>query len=335
VNSVTQLTAPRDISPPPTSSSHRTRYLLNAVRLALVIAACWALRRELQAVSIGELVAQFRSIGWTNIGLALLLTTLSFVMLGVVELLGLRFGAREIATSTPVRAAFGTSFVANAFSQSVGLAVLTGTAVRLRSYERYGLSSASVGQVSAFVTLTSTLGLLGVGAWAMATTATSPLGRFATVVRPAALIFALVLVGYLAWSLFGKRAVAGKGNWIVMRPTPRLALGQILLSGVDWLVTGAVLFVLLPEMPFLGLASLLRTYMVAQVVGVSSHVPAGAGVFEVVMLALLVAGGGGGQRAAIIAALVMFRVVYYLVPLCAAIAVAGASELASSGSDGR
>ncbi len=308
--------------------SNGRRWLLASVRLGLLLAAAWALHRELASVSRGQLSEQFAAIGWPHIALAVVLTIASFALLGVIEVLGLRFGARDARRSAPVRVAFGTSFVANAFSQSVGLAVLTGTAVRLRSYARFGLSGASVGQVSAFVTITSTLGLLAVGAWGLATEPATALGRIVSAARPLAVVFALVIVGYVAWSAFGRRAAVGRGNWIVMRPTTRLAVGQIALSAIDWLVTGAVLFAVLPDMPGVGFAALLRAYVVAQVAGVSSHVPAGAGVFEVVMMLLLVASAATGDtRAAVAASLVMFRVIYYLVPLCAAVAFAGLAEL--------
>ena len=54
--------------------------------------------------------------------------------------------------------------------------------------------------------------------------------------------------------------------------------------------------------------------------------PGGAGVFEAIVLTLA-ATGVATQRTALITALVMFRTVYYLLPLIAAVVVGGLSEL--------
>jgi uncharacterized membrane protein YbhN (UPF0104 family) len=49
-------------------------------------------------------------------------------------------------------------------------------------------------------------------------------------------------------------------------------------------------------------------------------------VLEALMLTLTIS-GSAAQRSALIAALLMFRIVYYLVPLAGALVVAGVAEL--------
>jgi len=56
----------------------------------------------------------------------------------------------------------------------------------------------------------------------------------------------------------------------------------------------------------------------------------GAGVLEGVLLALLASTGSVAARTAVVASLVMLHIVYHLVPLIAAIVVAGAAELRRS-----
>jgi uncharacterized membrane protein YbhN (UPF0104 family) len=60
---------------------------------------------------------------------------------------------------------------------------------------------------------------------------------------------------------------------------------------------------------------------------VISHVPGGAGVFELIVLALLAPITLPEHRAAVVASLVAFRVLYYLLPLVAATAIAVTAEL--------
>jgi phosphatidylglycerol lysyltransferase len=140
------------------------------------------------------------------------------------------------------------------------------------------------------------------------------------------LVLALVVMSYLGWSVLGRRESVGRGRWRIDRPSPRLASWQIALSALDWLLTGTVLYAFVPPSVGVGYAELLRAYLVAQTIGVASHIPGGVGVFEVVVLAL-VATASAQAYAALVASLVMFRVVYYLLPLITAALVAAIAEV--------
>ena len=314
----------------PVSNSSATlrRAIWLIVRVALFLAAAWAIRGELSALTPGALTAQLRSYGAAHLWTALACTVASFLLLGMIELLALR--DRDVASVAPIgrRRGLLTSFVANALSQSIGLSVVTGAAVRARSYGRKGLDALGVARVSAFVTISITLGLIAAGAWALLGSS-EPLRILhrSIGVRPLGWALVLALVAYFGWSLLHARSAIGVGKWTLRRPAPRVAGAQLALASADWILTGAVLFVFLP--PTLGIAfsTLLRGYMIAQLVGVTSHVPAGAGVLEVMFLAQLADGVTSAERAALAASLVMFRIIYYLLPLCVALAVAAASEL--------
>jgi phosphatidylglycerol lysyltransferase len=84
-----------------------------------------------------------------------------------------------------------------------------------------------------------------------------------------------------------------------------------------------VLFVLLPPsgLSFLGL---LGAFLVAQLLGLASHVPGGVGVFEGLMVLLLKPFLASGT---LLPALLVYRALYYLLPLTAALFVLVADEL--------
>ncbi|MDB4900222.1 MAG: hypothetical protein JWN53_2030 [Gemmatimonadetes bacterium] len=293
--------------------------------MGLLLLAAWALRRELSGLDVDELLQQFLAFGWRAVTLGLLCTAGSFAALAATELLALRYAGHG---NVPRRVGATTSFVANAFSQSIGLALLTGAAVRLRGYARRGLDAPSVARVSAFVTLTMSLGLLATGAFAfLASDVPLRLFHRSVAVRPAGVLLGLIVVAYLAWSAFGSREVVNRGSWEIRRPPLSLAVMQLSLSSLDWLLTGTVLFCVMPASLDLGYGTVMRSYLVAQTVGTLSHVPGGAGVFELVMLTLLGSELSPVQRAALVASLVLFRVLYYLVPLIIAIVIAAAAEL--------
>jgi uncharacterized membrane protein YbhN (UPF0104 family) len=302
----------------------RWRACAIVLRAALFIAAGWALHRELAGLSSAELLHHLGSYGWRHLGLAAGCTAASFLVLGLLELLALRYtGIRHV----PRARGMTTGFMASAFSQSVGLALLTGAAVRLRAYGRYAVQTVAVARISAFVTLTVSLGLLATGAGALlASSAPARVGRASIAVRPAGALLGLVVLAYLAWSIIGRRETLGRGGWMVRRPSPSLAVAQLCLSSLDWLLTGTVLYAFVPSSVGVDYATLLRVYLTAQTVAVVSHIPGGVGVLEVVVLAML-AGPNPVEHAAIVASLVMFRVVYYLFPLIAAGLVAIVAEL--------
>ncbi|MDB4882156.1 MAG: mprF [Gemmatimonadetes bacterium] len=300
------------------------RALTPWLSIVLFAVAIWALRRELHELSLDDVIRSVQSYDATHLLLALLCTTGSFLALGAMELLALRYVGRSRAI--PRSTALTTGFVAHAFSQSVGLALLTGAAVRLRVYGRRAIDAVTVARMSGFATLTVTLGLLATGAAALlASSAPLRIGPAVIPMKPLGALLALVVLGYLMWSAAGRERCAGRLRRFE-RPTVGMASTQILLASLDWLLTGTVLFALLPPSDTLSYVELLRIYLIAQTVAVASHVPGGAGVFELVVLALRPV-DAAATRVVLVAALLMFRFVYYLVPLVAATVVAAVAEL--------
>ncbi len=294
----------------------------------LLVAACWAMHRELAGLHPRDVLAQLEGYGWRHAALGLATAAASFVVLGLIELTALRRATTgEPRKVVPRRAAMLTAFVANAVSQSVGLALLTGAAIRQRAYARYGLDAGAVARATGLVTLATTLGLVAASAGALLAS-TEPLHVHGAIVsvRPLGGVLALLVLTYLVWSIVGHSKTLGRGRWSLPTLPFRQSSRQLALSVLDWLLTATVLFAFVPAALGLGFWSVLRAYMIAQVIGVTSHVPAGAGVLEFVLLALLAGAAPAAARAAVVASLVMFRVVYYLVPLVAAMIVAAVSE---------
>jgi phosphatidylglycerol lysyltransferase len=93
-----------------------------------------------------------------------------------------------------------------------------------------------------------------------------------------------------------------------------------------------VLFVLVPRSLQISYGGLLAIYLVAQTAAVLSHVPGGVGVFEAIVMGLVVVQAdtriaAPALAASIAASLLIYRIVYYLVPLVAAIALSTVAEV--------
>ena len=266
--------------------------------------------RGLQAeLSYHAIVNSVRQTTSHDLALAFLATAASYVALTGYDYSALRY----IGVALPYRIIAPTAFTAYALSNTIGLGVLTGGAVRMRLYGAAGIDTAQISRVIAFNAVAFGVGITVVGAVASWWGA----GGVALITHvPVAILqggAASIVVGacaLLVWCGSGARRRLFGRYWI-HPPSALLALNQLLISAVDIALSAAVLWLLLPTGaieygPFVGF------YAMATVLGVVSHVPGGLGVFEAIMLAAL---GGHVPSAALASALVLYRLIYYVVPL--------------------
>jgi phosphatidylglycerol lysyltransferase len=162
------------------------------------------------------------------------------------------------------------------------------------------------------------LGLVALGGFSLAA---SPLpiavglpGRRAAVVVGWSLM--LTSAAYIVATIVRRKPIR-VGTFELPLPSPRLAFTQLLISTLDWVLAGAVLYALLPPSQ-LSFLAFLGSFLTAILIGLASHVPGGVGVFEGVLVLLLKPSLSSGE---LLPALVTYRVVYYLLPL--AIAMVG------------
>ena len=145
----------------------------------------------------------------------------------------------------------------------------------------------------------------------------STLGRIA-----GGALLAIVLVAVvLPW--VWRRPLTIRG-WTVPPPRPRIAIAQVVVGVVDWIVAATVLYVLMPSSAPITFAHFAALFVVAQVAGVSSHVPGGLGVFETVILLAL---APRAHSPALVGALLVYRLVYYVLPLAVATLLLVAYEI--------
>jgi phosphatidylglycerol lysyltransferase len=142
-------------------------------------------------------------------------------------------------------------------------------------------------------------------------------------VFPLGVVFVFCVAGYLLFCALRTLPVKIRA-WEFPFPPLRLAITQVLLSSVDWALVAGVLYVLLPVVADLSYPFFLGFFILAQIVGVSSQVPGGLGVFETIMVLLL---SPQLPTPAIIGALVVYRAIYYLLPLGVAAILLALHEL--------
>ncbi|MFN3288251.1 MAG: lysylphosphatidylglycerol synthase domain-containing protein, partial [Sphingomonadaceae bacterium] len=282
--------------------------------LALFLLALLALRHLLDEVDPARLVAEIRTMPAWRIGLAMLFTLAGYVALAGYDWSALAYVGRRLP---PSRVLSG-GMMAYAISNTVGVSALSGTAIRWRLYRPLGLEPRELAQMAAFMTIAFAVAgtLIGLGATAVRPEALGhvlpwPPQRVRLVVL---LAMAAILVPLLAASFRG-RALHLRGRAIPV-PPPALLLRQLAISAAEIALAAMTLWVLLPGAG-VGPATFAAVYAVALMAGVMSGVPGGVGVFETVILSGLPDAVATDRLAA---ALLLYRLIYYLLPLLTALA---------------
>jgi len=274
----------------------------------LLAVAAGILWREFHGLTVEQIVGEAVSWGVGPIAAAVALTAFSFVLLAVIEALGLRWAG----VKAPLRTSALGAFCGNAFAHTLGFALVTGTAIRARLYAPFGASLATVAQVTAFYGVTFGLGMAGLGGLFLMVEPDLSASVLPITPQLSQIIGAALLLGpaaYVAACAFLRGQVTILGHPLSL-PPPLTALAQVVLGLLDNAVTAAVAWVLLPHIA-VAFDAFVGPYVVATLVGLVSHVPGGAGVFEGVILTLLPA----APRSALAAAFLGYRLIYYVVPL--------------------
>lgn len=297
---------PRPPSQRPTSRSrvYRIGRAGTALSVGLWIGALLVMRHELRGIDFHALKVAARAVPWSAVTAALVATGAGYALMPLYDLLALRFAGRPL----PVQRTWLASFIAFAMSHSMGFAALTGASIRYRFWSGWGLTGSQIARAVLFTTVTFWLGAITLGGGALLFVPGAPR------LQASGVVLLAVAGGYAAWVASG-RGVTIRG-WAVTPPSPRAAATQLTISSVDWILAAFALYVLLPAEVRPPAAPFMAAFLAAQVLGVVSHVPGGLGVFESAMTLML---RQQLRPDVLLPALLVYRVIYYLLPLCTAL----------------
>ena len=152
----------------------------------------------------------------------------------------------------------------------------------------------------------------------------------------------VTIAGYVAWTGLWDRPLRIR-NWNLQLPSARATAAQprrrgakrclrrahggdrlLAVGAVDICCAAGVLYVLLPAEAQTGFAAFVGIFIAANTIGVISHSPGGIGIFEAAMLLAL----PDVDRASMVGALLVYRCLYYLLPLALAAALLAWHEFA-------
>ena len=304
----------------------RIRKLLHNITswlgVALFAAAAVIIHLKLKHYHYHDIAAELTKTPLVYILAAMALTFLDYFVLTGYDTLALRY----IGQRLPYRKIAVASFIGYVFSHNA--TILGGSAARYRIYSALGLSAGQVARLVLFCSLTFWLGFFALGGFTfllhpqaiehgthLPFNTTWPIG----------IIFLAIVAVYLLITATRKNPIGFRG-WELTIPSIRLALCQIALASIDWAIAGSVLYVLVAKLVGISYPEFLEIFLLAQIVGLMSTVPGGLGVFEGIILLLL---SEAVEPASLIGSLLLYRLIYYLLPLGIASIALGIEELSS------
>ncbi|MEH1961240.1 MAG: lysylphosphatidylglycerol synthase domain-containing protein [Nostoc sp.] len=290
--------------------------------LSLLVLSLWAIANELHEYNYRDILNSLAAIPKSRLSWAVWLTALGYLVMIGYDILGFSYINRSLSWNKIAL----TSFISSAFTNTIGFALLTGSAIRYRFYSSWGVSAVAIAQVIAFANFTFWLGMFAVAGLLFLINPLkipTPLHLPFTTVRPIGVIFLLLVAAYLLGSIFIKQPLIIRGQEFRF-PSLKISLAQIAISSFDWILAAAVLYVVLPTNISLSYLDFLGIYLLAMFAGVVSNVPGGLGVFETIILLIL---SSKVSAAAVLGSMLVYRGVYYYLPLLLAAALLGIYEI--------
>lgn len=296
------------------------RWWQPALSLVIFALVMMVVRHSLAGYHLHDVMAQMHRLPWGTVLWSSAFALASYVALSGYDLLALRYVEQPV----PAARAAVASFIAFAVGHNIGLATLTGAAIRARIYGTGGVTGVQIALISGFCVLTTALGAAALVAYVLVVEpaeASMMLHLSQAGARSIGILLAVALIAYGIWVQV-RRAPLAVRNWSIKLPSLPLTLGQTAVAAVDLCLAAAALYVLLPQPVTLSYQPFLAVYVLATVAMLVSNVPGGLGVLESIVLIAM----PNEQPDRLLAALLAYRVIYFLGPLAVAAALLAIHE---------
>ena len=285
------------------------RLAYHLVAFILLGAAAYMLWREFHEIRLAQIADAMRAWGWDSVLAALGLSAASFLLMGIVEWMGLRWAGAKIA----IHSALAGSFIASAIAHTLGANLIVSGAVRARYYAKHGISLRQVAATTLFHGFSFTVGISTLAGLSLLLARSRDIAAVSRIANPVAdwlgVILLLGVGGYVVLCAVLHRPLSGFGHSVKL-PSVRVAMAQLAIGALDNAVAAAIIWTLLPPHS-VGYFTFVGAYAPSVVVGLVSHVPGGVGVFEGSLSTLL----KGIEPAGLAAAFLGYRLFFFLLPL--------------------
>lgn len=283
--------------------------------LALLAAAAWVLADRLRAVDFADVLAQLRALPPQTVLAGLACSAGCYALVGLYEGVAVRIATGRRAVLQPLR----TALIANPIGRAIGVAMVSGGALRYRLYAAAGMGARQIGAVILLVAMPY---LIGVG-WLIDLSLLFNAQQASVALRLSPMsVLALASAGLLkdvGWLVF----VAARRTPLMIRgesmqlPSLRETLVQSAFGLTQISLMTAILYLFMPPELNMNWPAFVAIYCIAFVAGQLSNVPAGLGVLEAALLIML----PHVPPSKLLGAVLAYRAVFELAPLLLAIAL--------------
>ncbi|MBO6289755.1 MAG: UPF0104 family protein [Alphaproteobacteria bacterium] len=271
--------------------------------------AAFMIYRQLSKYSLDDIKNAIIAIPNKNIVYACIASFCGYLALSSYDYLALKYIKHKIATWKWMFA----GFIGFAVSNNAGHAVVSGGAIRYRLYTRWRVPAADIVKMvtfSGFTYLVACFFLVIIGyLFSPEHILSSMSSRYAnwTVMN----ISIAGLIFYMWGCIYYKKPIIIK-EVEFETPSWQMAVAQILIGSADILMASLVLYFTMDSYINIPFTTFMGAFIIAQLLGVYSQVPGGLGVFELVFTNLM---PEEQNQANLFAILVVYRIIYYLMPL--------------------
>lgn len=284
------------------------QWLMRAATAIFFMLVAWLLVTQARSVEWGAVLTSIAGYPLRSLLGAIALTLLSLLLYSSFDLLGRHYTGHTLGTLTVMR----VNFISYIFTLNLG-ATVGGIALRYRLYARLGLGTGTITRIISLSMLSNWIGYLLLAGvifgfypltlppgWQIDSAGLRLLGF---------VLLTLALLYLLLCAVSRQRSFTVRGHEINL-PSLQLAALQMGMGAANWLLMGAVVFLLLQQK--IGFPAVTGVLLVSAMAGVLTHIPAGLGVLEAVFVVLL---SHQMPKHELLAALLAYRGIYYLAPL--------------------
>jgi uncharacterized membrane protein YbhN (UPF0104 family) len=292
--------------------------------IPMLALAAWELADRLESIDFKDVIQQLLALPPTTVLIGLAFSAGVYALVGIYEGIAVRIASGQRMPGI----AFRTALIANPLGRAIGLALVSGGALRYRMYATVGLSAR---QVASIVLLAAMPYFFSVG-WLIdlslllnAETAAQALRLTSGMVL---LLGAIGLAKDIAWLtfVFRRKQPIMIGGAVAPIPTVRDASIQLAIGLTQISLMTATLYVFMPPELNMSWPAFIAIYCIAFVAGQLSNVPAGLGVLEAALLLML----PQVPPAKLLGAVLAYRAVFEILPLLLALALFVMFESTSS-----
>jgi peptidoglycan/xylan/chitin deacetylase (PgdA/CDA1 family)/uncharacterized membrane protein YbhN (UPF0104 family) len=278
-----------------------------------------------EGISFNDLHTAITQISVTRLILAAVIVAFSyFIMTGYDT-----FGLRQAGSKLPYRKIALISFIGDTFNANMGLSAIVGSIIKLRLYRKQGEGTSIVARAIMTYTIAYWAGF-----FFLVTALTLYIVLFGSNLRSFifnnSILLSLTILSVTASILYLVLCFMPNKSRIGSKIRTVFPKGyKLLLTGIlDWLSPSIAFILLVPGIPLSEFPGFIIGYLLSHAMGVVSQVPGGLGVFESAMV--FVNSNKNTTIISLAGALIIFRMLFYIIPLMIALVLFATIEVRHS-----